>query len=106
MGKNLNGNIKYFGDCTYYCAFPQCHGKKLFIIVAFNKILNKTILYALILISNENKETFEKIFIYLKETYKFNLSLFIVDFGKECYVALNNILPQSRVYPCNFHLIS
>ena len=76
-------------------------GYKLKIISKLNKIL----LCALALIYNENKETLESIYKYLKLNYNFYPKLFAVDFGRAGYVSIKNIFPKTRIYPCYFHLI-
>ena len=69
MNKNimLNDNIQYFGDTTYDCVPPQNRGIKLFVLLSYNKKFNKILLYTLALIYNENIETLEEIFKYLKK---------------------------------------
>ena len=69
MKKNimLNDNIQYFGDTTYDCVPPQNRGIKLFVLLSYNKKFNKLLLCALALIYNENIETLEEIFKYLKK---------------------------------------
>ena len=67
----LNCNTQYFSDITYY-AIPRNKSKlKIFILLAFNKDLYKTILCNISLIYNENKETFINIFNFLKNKYNF-----------------------------------
>lgn len=107
MNKNimLNDNIQYFGDTTYDCVPPQNRGIKLFVLLSYNKKFNKLLLCALALIYNENIETLEEIFKYLKKNFNFNPDLITVDFGKAGYIAIKNIFPNIRIFPCYFHLI-
>ena len=62
----LKENIQYFADTTYDCVPPQSNKMKLFVLMAFNKKLNKNLLCILALIQNENTETLEAIFKFLK----------------------------------------
>jgi len=107
MKKNLNleGNIQYFLDTTYKFIPPQSSGMKLFVIVTYNKKLNKTLLCNLSLIYNENVETIEKLLEFLKDVYNFNPNLITIDLGKAGYKAVTNIFPKCRIFPCYFHII-
>ena len=102
---NLEGNIQYFADSTYKCIPPQNKGAMLFIILAYNEKLNKTLLCTINLIYNENKETFSEIFKFLKLTYQFNSKLFTVDLARGCYLAILEQFPNCRIFPCYFHII-
>jgi len=70
MSKKIENNIKnnnntqYFSDSIYYALPPFNKGVKLWILLAFNNNLMKTILYTICLIKNENKETILKILDY------------------------------------------
>ena len=101
----LNDNIQYFGDTTYDCVPPQNRGLKLFVLLCYNKKYNKILLCTLALIYNENKETLEEIFKFLKKNFNFQPSLITVDLGKAGYIAIKNIFPNTRIYPCYFHLV-
>ena len=101
----LEGNIQYFADTTYKCCPPQSKGMKLFEILAYNEKSNKTLLYLLALIYNENKETTEEIFYYLKTNFNYSPKLFTLDFGKAGYNPINKIFPNCRIFPCYFHII-
>ena len=57
--KNTNSHSQFFADCTYNVIPCPNKNYKLFILIAFNTIENKTELYSIILISNENVETFD-----------------------------------------------
>ena len=82
----LEGNIQYFADSTYKCISSQNKRAKLFIILVYNEKLNKTILCALYLIYNENKETFSEIFKFLKLAYQFKPILFAIYLARGCYL--------------------
>ena len=107
MKKNLilKDNIQFFADTTYDCVPPHNCKMKLFILLAYNKNLNKILLCMMALIFNENKETLESIFKFLKLNYEFDPQLITVDFGKAGYNAISNIFPKARIFPCYFHLI-
>ena len=78
---------------------------KLFVILAYNKINNKTFLCVLALIYNENRETIETILKNLKINFNFNPPFISIDFGKAGYLAFKNIFPKTSLFPCYFHLI-
>ena len=65
----MKNNIQYFLDVTYYVTPPTNKKYKLFVLLAFNKDLFKTIICNLSIIENENKETFVTILEYLKVKY-------------------------------------
>ena len=91
MENNLtnNNNIQYFADTTYN-AVPSTNKKfKLWVLIAFNKEVQHSILYCLALIKNENKETFLTNFEYLINKYKFYPKLIIIDLGRGCYACYN-----------------
>ena len=93
----MKENINLEGTCNILQTLHiilQCTGLKLFVILAYNEKSNKTLLYLLSLIYNENFETIYKIFEYLMETYNFNQKLSTVDFGKAGYKALLNVFPH------------
>ena len=107
MKKNLvlDGNIQFFADTTFDVIPPQNKGMKLFVMLTFNNKLNKVLLSLLALIYNENRETLEEIFNFLKRNYSFNPAVFTVDFGKAGYLAISHAFPSNRIFPCYFHLI-
>ena len=92
-------NIKYFSDCTYYCIPPQCKSLKMWILLAYNKILNKIIICNISLIKNENFETFDVIIKYLKIEYNFNPSIMTVDFNKAAFKAFKLNFNNIRFVP-------
>ena len=107
MKKNisLKDNIQYFGGITYDCVPPQNNKMKLFAFLSYNKNLNKILLCMLALIYNENTETLETIFNYLKHNYFFKPDLITLDLGKAGLKAIKNVYPDVRIFPCYFHLI-
>ena len=107
MKKNiiLKDNIQYFGDTTYVCIPPQNRGLKLFVLLCYNKKYNKILLCIFALIYNENIETLEVIFKYLKMNFNFQPEFITVDFGKAGYIEIKNIFLNTRIFPCYLHLI-
>ena len=101
----LIDNIQYFGDTTFDVIPPQNKGMKLFVVLAYNKKFNSINLCVLALIYNENQETIEAIFNFLKINYNFYPKLFTVDFGKAGYLVLQHVFPKTRIFTCYFHLI-
>ena len=73
MENNLisEDNSQYFADCTYYAIPPNKSKYKLFLILAFNKKKQKSVLCNISIISNENKETFITVLNFLKIKYNF-----------------------------------
>ena len=55
-------------------------------------------------INNENAETIEKIFNFLKINFHLNPELITVDFGKAGLKAISKIFPKIRIFPCYFHM--
>ena len=64
-------NIQYFNDITYYAVCPTKNKYKIYILLAFNKDLFKTIIYNISLITKENKGTFIVLYNYFKNKYNF-----------------------------------
>jgi len=62
---------QWFLDCIYY-AIPRNNNEyKLLLIIGFNNQEKKSYLSSIVLIKNENVETFSFIFKYLKRNYNF-----------------------------------
>ena len=53
-----------FVDCTYKIIPPGLKKYKFFVIIGFDNLNNKLILYLFALIRHENKQNFQKIFNY------------------------------------------
>ena len=98
-------NSQYFSDCTYYALPPYNRGSKIWILIAFNKSLFKTLLCCISIIKNENKETILTILDYLSLKYNFNPNIITLDFGRGPYVAFKTKFPNCRIFPCFFHFI-
>ena len=76
---NNNKHSQFFADCTYNVIPSQIKNFKLYVLIAFNNEKNITELCAFALISNENIETFESIYHYLYNNYKFQPKKMTVD---------------------------
>jgi len=64
-------------DTTYYAIPRNNNCFKLLLILGFNIKENTTAIGSIILIKNENQETFIKIFNYLHSNYEFNPEILI-----------------------------
>ena len=102
---NNENNIQVFCDTTYHALPNKSTHFKLWILVAFNKRLFKTVLLSICLIKNENEETFTKIFMYLKERFKFNPSFITMDLCKAEIKAAKKIFDNTNIILCFFHYI-
>ena len=98
-------DIQVFCDTTYHALPNKSTHFKLWILIAFNKKIFKTVLLSICLIKNENEETFTKIFMYLKERFKFNPSFIAMDFCKTEIKAAKKIFDKSNIILCFFHYI-
>ena len=63
------------------------------------------VLLSICLIKNEKEETFTKIFMYLKERFKFNPSFITMDFCKAEIKAAKKIFDKANIILCFFHAI-
>ena len=57
----------------------------MWILLAFNKNYNKTVICNITLLKNENFETFDILLKYRKSKYNFHPQIMIVDFKKASY---------------------
>ena len=91
MESNLisEDNTQYFADCTYYAIAPNKNKYKLFLILAFNKKKQKSVLCNILIICNENKETFITVFNFLKNKYNFSPKIITSDYQKHLFFQLN-----------------
>jgi hypothetical protein len=104
MENNLtnNNNTQFFADTTYN-AVTYCNKKfKLWVLIAFNKEIQHSILCWLALIKNENKETYLTIFVYLNNKYNFNPELIIIDLGRGCYAAIKEKYKNTNIILKNY----
>ena len=68
-------------ESTYKAFPPNTLKFKLMIISGIDLHENKVVLCAIVLLSKENEDTFEKIFEYLKNKYDFKPRRFMSDFN-------------------------
>ena len=94
MKKNLieNKPETIFIYTTYKIIPPGLKNYKFFVILGYDKLKNKLILYLFSLIKSENNETFEANYIKLK--YEFNPKYINTDFQKGQIKAINSSFPQ------------
>ena len=78
----------------------------MWVLLTYNKILNKTLICNITLIKNENFETFDIIFKYLKNEYNFNPAIMTTDFNKAAYKAFKLNFSTIRMVPCLFHFFN
>ena len=57
----------------------------MWILLAFNKNYNKTVICNITLLKNENFETFDILLKYRKSKYNFHPQVMTVDFNKAAY---------------------
>ena len=99
-------NIKqWFMDATYYAVPRKNDNFKLLIILGFNLKENTNVLGAIILIKNEKKETFIKIFNYLTEYYKFYPETINVDCNIAQILAIKHIYKECNIILCFYHIL-
>lgn len=105
MLNNLQNNLidEFFMDATYSCVPPSIIKFKLLVLCGYESAENKICLLAFILIMNEKKETFENIFIYLKNRYKFNPTNFMCDFKLSQVQAIQKVFVRCNIHCCFFH---
>ena len=103
--KNNNIHSHFFADCTYNVIPSQNKNFKLYILIAFNNDKQKTELCSIILISNENVETFDTIYQYLYSKYKFQPTKLTVDCQKSHIISIQKIYPNCYIIICYFHII-
>ena len=96
-------NHQFFGDATYRCVPPTYRRYKLYVICSFNLIYKHTKVVAYILIPNETKITYLKVFEILKNNYFFNPKIFTCDFNAASNNALKKIFPNCYIINCYFH---
>ena len=101
--QNIN-NTQFFSDC-YYAIPPFNKGAKLWILLAFNNTLMKTLLCTISLIKNENKETVTALLDYLHLKYNFQPKKITLDFGRDPISAFKNKYPNCTIVPCFFHFL-
>ena len=108
MKKTLgNSNLinQWFMDCTYYAIPRNNNSYKLLLIIAFNKNKKQTYLGAIILLQNENVETFSSIFNYLESKYNFNPKCINIDCSSSEIIAIKKKYPHCKIILCYYHIV-
>ena len=108
MKKNLSNSEdinQWFMDTTYYAIPRRNNSYKLLLILGFNIKENLTIIGSIILIKNENIETFSKIFEYLITKYRFSPKIINVDCNKAQIIAIKKYFKESKIIICYYHII-
>ena len=98
-------NIQYFNDITYYAVPPNKNRYKIYILLAFNKDLFKTIICNISLITNENKETFFVLYNYFKNKYNFQPNKITSDYCPALISSIKITFPNTKIVPCFFHFL-
>ncbi len=96
---------QYFSDTTYNSVPYNNKRLKLWVLVAFNKRVQHTILCASVLLYNENKETILTILDYLYQKYKFYPEIMTIDFGQGPYTAIKEKYPEIIIVLCFYHYL-
>ena len=74
-------------------------------LIAFNTTANKTELCSLVLLTNENVETFTNIYEYLIDKYNFYPTKMTVDCQKANIITIQKHFPNCYIIICYFHII-
>lgn len=99
-----NNNIdQFFMDYTYKVLPPNIYRFKLIVICGIDLIKNKTVLCSLILLRNENEDTFNNIFGYLAAKYSFKSRRFMYDFNIAQIKSIKSEFPDCFIHTCFFH---
>lgn len=108
MKLNLSDKInikQWFVDCTYYAIPRKNNSFKLFLLIGFNIKENKSVLGSIILIKNENEETFSSIFKYLNSKYSFYPEIINYDCCIAEIKAIKKTFNDSHIIICYYHVI-
>ena len=108
---NINSNsdkkaiTQYFCDITFNCVPRSKHKYRLFVLLGYNILLNKSIICCMALITDEKTSTFLFLFNKLKKDYGFNPVIMTCDFQISLRTALKTIFSDIKLYPCYYHYI-
>ena len=92
--KNNNMHSQFFQIAYNNVILSQIKNFKLYILIAFNNEKQKSELCSLVLINNENIETFNNIYQYLYKKYKFQPTKIIIDCQKAHIISIQKIYPN------------
>ena len=96
--KNKESISQWFMDCTYYAVPRNNNNYKLLLLIGFNKEENKTYLGAIVLLKNENIETFTIIFNYLQEKYGFTPKCINIDCSSAEIISIKKNFQIVKLY--------
>ena len=96
---------QWFMDCTYYAIPRNNNHYKLLLIIGFNNQEKKSYLGSIVLIKNENIETFTCIFNYLKTNYNFAPISINVDCSIVEIISIKKNFPNTKIILCYYHII-
>ena len=103
--KNNNMHSQFFQIAYNNVILSQIKNFKLYILIAFNNEKQKSELCSLVLINNENIETFNNIYQYLFKKYKFQPIKMKVERQKAHIISIQKIYPNCYIIICYFHII-
>lgn len=96
---------QYFCDITFKCVPKSKYKYKLFILIGFDIILNKSVLCCLALIMDMQAETFAFLFQKLKELYSFKPNIITCDFDFSLRKGIKTVYPNIKFFGCYYHFI-
>ncbi len=96
---------QWFMDATYYIIPRKNNNFKLLLILGFNNRIHKITIGSIILIKNENQDTFIKIFKYLNSKYNFYPEIFNVDWNIAEIIAIKKIFNDSKIIIFCYHIL-
>ena len=91
---------QYFCDVTFKCVPKSKFKYKLFLLLGYDIILNKSVLCCLALIMDMQAETFSFLFNKLKILYNFNPKIITCDFDLSLRKGLKKIFPDIKFFGC------
>ena len=97
INKNIN---QYFGDIIYYSTPTYTKKYKILIIIGFDFVEKKSKLCSIILLENENIETFYTIFKFLSNNYKFAPKYITIDFSKALHNGIKKVYSKTIILIC------
>ena len=102
---NKNDIEQWFMDATHYAIPRKNNDFKLILIIGYNNKENKTCLGAIILIQNENVETFCKIFSYLYTNYNFDPQIINIDCNNAEIISIKKNFINAKIVICFYHIV-
>lgn len=96
---------QYFCDVTFKCVPKSKFKYKLFLLLGYDIILNKSVLCCLSLIIDMQAETFAFLFHKLKILYNFYPKILTCDFDLSLRKGIKKIYPDIKFFGCYYHFI-